>query len=1062
MVLIEDIFDFLPKYPNINKNSNEIFNPYDGNFYQNIFHKKEFYDEKLDKTEDFPEEVGGLLKHQKIIARFFSSHTDYDQLLLVHEMGTGKSCSAIGAIEEIKKSGGFRKALYLAKGESLINNFMNELIFKCTDGRYIPENYDNLTKLEQTHRKKKMVKDYYNFNTFETFAKYIKNTRESEIRKEYNNTIIIIDEVHNLRIQEKISGLNLYDQFIKFLHIIEGCKILLLSGTPMKDSVKEIASVLNLMLPFDNGKPALPIGEEFIKEYFNKEGNDLYKIKKRKIKELKTYMKGRVSYLRAMKSNVEILYEGTKLGTLKYFNVVPDTMSAFQTKIYIKALKLDTEGDKEGIYSNSRQASLFVFPDGNFGQEGFDNYIKINKVGKIFMDDNDKKKKTMSFSFKNDMIRELQSNTDEGKLAKLEKFSSKYAVAMKNILYARDTGKCVFVYNEFVKGGGLILFGLLLEFFGFSKATGREKDNDFKPRYASLTNVTSTDTQIRDIVSRFNKKDNVNGKVINIIMGSRKISEGFSFQNIQIEEILTPWFNYSETAQAIARGIRLGSHRMLEEKGEDVKVEIYQRISVPVNDKTSIDLKMYEISENKDISIKNVERVIKESAFDCALTYNRNKIEGKYGERECEYMDCIYNCDDIPTSEITKSLKDNELDLSTYQLYYNQNRIKEIVDKIIKILNLIFSIDLVSLKSILNDYNEFEIITALRKIINDSILIINMYGFPSYLKEDKDIYFLIENLSLKGEFSSVYYTENPYINLGNTFDSSITPMYYNYLPIIIQKLFTVTELNEIMKLMIKLPIEIHEYIIEHSLVAEITKINKNKVSREKILEYFKGFYQKIDKTWVSSYLYKDQGILKCLTNKKWIDCNDDIKEKYLKSLEKQLDILEKNPYGFFGQINPETDEFCIRNVSKGNQDKGNKVYSGKVCTSYKLEELIDLTINVLKLPLPGEKEVENYFNRKIKKKFKLKEPHNLSDKDILWDIIQKSKYIKDMFKNKNKLNATEMVRIIYWGTMNKTVTPTNPPPSLCSEIRKWFEINNLIDIDKGCGDTSKQKPGKIK
>ena len=33
-----------------------------------------------------------------------------------------------------------------------------------------------------------------------------------------------------------------------------------------------------------------------------------------------------------------------------------------------------------------------------------------------------------------------------------------------------------------------------------------------------------------------------------------------------------------------------------------------------------------------------------------ALTYNRNKIEGKDGQRECEYMDCIYNCDDIPTS----------------------------------------------------------------------------------------------------------------------------------------------------------------------------------------------------------------------------------------------------------------------------------------------------------------------------------------------------------------------------------------------------------------------------
>ena len=84
--------------------------------------------------------------------------------------------------------------------------------------------------------------------------------------------------------------------------------------------------------------------------------------------------------------------------------------------------------------------------------------------------------------------------------------------------------------------------------------------------------------------------------------------------------------------------------------------------------------------------------------------------------------------------EITKTLKDNELDLSTYQLYYNQNRIKEIVDKIIKIFNLIFSIDLVSLKNILVDYNEFEIITALRKIIIDSIHYYKYVWFSFLLK----------------------------------------------------------------------------------------------------------------------------------------------------------------------------------------------------------------------------------------------------------------------------------------------------------------------------------------
>ncbi len=134
-----DITEFLPKYPNINQETEEIFNPYDDDFYENIYRKKEFYDNRLSAIEQFPQEPGQLMKHQKIIANFLSSHTIYNELLLFHSMGTGKSCSTVGAVEAIKEAGGFRGALYLVKGEALINNFINELVFNCTDGRYIPE-----------------------------------------------------------------------------------------------------------------------------------------------------------------------------------------------------------------------------------------------------------------------------------------------------------------------------------------------------------------------------------------------------------------------------------------------------------------------------------------------------------------------------------------------------------------------------------------------------------------------------------------------------------------------------------------------------------------------------------------------------------------------------------------------------------------------------------------------------------------------------------------------------------------------------------------------------------
>ena len=82
------------------------------------------------------------MKNQKIIARFLSSHTMYDSLLLVHQMGSGKTCSAIGAIEKIKNENSSITGVYIfASGVNLLNNFKKELRDKCTSGQYVPEGY---------------------------------------------------------------------------------------------------------------------------------------------------------------------------------------------------------------------------------------------------------------------------------------------------------------------------------------------------------------------------------------------------------------------------------------------------------------------------------------------------------------------------------------------------------------------------------------------------------------------------------------------------------------------------------------------------------------------------------------------------------------------------------------------------------------------------------------------------------------------------------------------------------------------------------------------------------
>ena len=99
---------------------------------------------------------------------------------------------------------------------------------------------------------------------------------------------------------------------------------------------------------------------------------------------------------------------------------------------------------------------------------------------------------------------------------------------------------------------------------------------------------------------------------------------------------------------------------------------VFLHVSVPINqkkevlDNKSIDLRLYEISEKKDISIKNIEHFIKLNAFDCKLNYKRNSQYKDDDSRDCEYTKCDYKCE---SNDIIDGIDD-----STYKLYYNYDK----------------------------------------------------------------------------------------------------------------------------------------------------------------------------------------------------------------------------------------------------------------------------------------------------------------------------------------------------------------------------------------------------
>ena len=1077
-----DITNFLLKYPNINRISEDILNPYDEDLYECLYKKKEFYDNRLEESEEFPNEVGTLMKHQKAIAHFFSSNTLYDELLLVHEMGSGKTCSAVGAIEQIRQEGKFRGALYLAKGDALIDNFINELIFKCTDGRYIPPSYKDSTDLEKVHRKKKAIRDYYDTNTFETFAKKISlyKTNESLAKwceENFNNHIIIIDEVHNLRMKSYIEeesdqpgktikiSLNVYKEFWRFLHAIKGCKILLMSGTPMKDGVDEIASVMNLILPEDN--QFFPTGQEFVDDFFDKKGDELFQIKSDKIDQLKKLFKGRVSYLKAMQSKIKKVFDGSHSGDLEHLIVVDDFMGQFQSDAYELAYNEDRHGEHKGVYSNSRQAALFVFPDGSYGSVGFNKYISKSKdstlgIGKKV------KKASYKYSFNPEfkLNEKIKGRTNEETLNNLSHFSSKYAASIRNILQARKDNKSVFVYNEFVTGSGLILFGLILELFDFVKASGNEPEGSEHARYASLTSETSTTNKIRLLVERFNQPDNMHGKVINIIIGSRKISEGFSFKNVQVEEIQTPWFNYSETSQAIARGYRLGSHRELLSSGVIPNLNIYQRVSIPyTKDFPSIDLHMYKKAEDKDISIKGVERIMKESAWDCALFYRRNHLVGYNNQRECDYTDCNYLCDNIGVP-----VDIEELDYSTFYLQYDDQNIQNIIDKIILMFRNNFRLDLNTIIDNLPTFKEFEIISALRVLINESKKITNKYGFPSYLKEENNIFFLVDSLSVIGASSSDYYTEYPHVKESISFDDVIEPIYINSLPEIVQLASKATSIKDIRKVMIRLPIEVREFFIEGSIQGNIDEKKSGiagSKTRELVLKYFKNKYTNFDNVWVSWLLdeSEENTSLRCFDNSQkhaiWDNCGKEYADKIQKYKDDKQALLESNIYGYYGLYNPDSDEFCIRDV-KTKQVKGNKKTSGRVCTTKDKPELISIILDKenLNIPLPTMDELIEIDNALIDKGIATTKKMK-STLDSVNKIITKEKLLAAISKKgvNARVNPTlstedELRRILFWSSLFTS--------DLCAYLHIWMDKREYVWEDNTCGSSEKRKPKDLK
>ena len=669
------------------------FNNYQIKHRPDITLYNDLYNYRLKKCRNFQ-----LSEHQQLLSNFFNPDTPYKSLLLFHGLGTGKTCCALKIAskfyEQIKKYN--TRIIILVPGPVIKENWINELKnYECSNIKIIDEKdekkifelYDIMSY--KSFHKRVLGEKIKNKNQEYQKNKYVKTESGDFLRNEsinkiekLDNTLLIIDEAHNITDNDYTNAIK------KILYNSINLKLLLLTGTPMRNDASNIIQLLDIM-NIANGKPhkiqQIFTGVNHTLE-FTEKGE---KILEEELKGKFSYLSGGDKYIFATRNDIGIIPK-----SLKFTKIIPCEFNNEQYKLYEYVIKNNTNG----LEKSSSDVCNFIFPylDNNeiklsYGIKSLElikNNIENEKqelINKLVKYINDRiTKKEYKLQYDKDLIY-LDKNQLTGKfLLKqyLKLFSPKFYNVLTNILdlvVNKKGAKTAFIYSNLVIIGINMFKQILLQngYIEFienpAKTLMRAKDNticyycgimkklhnnikDHEYSPASFIFITGKqDNNDDDIIDNnedvklyinkyFNNRDNYNGKYIKLILGSQVISEGYNFKNTSEVHILDVYYNFTRIEQAIGRGIRKCSHfDISNEYNPYPKVDIYKYCMINDKKPTSEEL-LYQKAEKKHVLVKYVERMIKNNAIDKLLFYennynkelidnNKNCIKLEYGHK---------------------------------------------------------------------------------------------------------------------------------------------------------------------------------------------------------------------------------------------------------------------------------------------------------------------------------------------------------------------------------------------------------------------------------------------
>ncbi len=799
------------EYKNTDKNISGVYPLLDDkDFNIKIANKKEFNSHKYDgKISKNIEQEADLLcnsefelsPHQLFVKNFLSNHTPYNSLLLYHGLGTGKTCSAIGICEDMREymnQLGINKKIIIVASPAVQKNFELQLFDErklkkvnrlwtlegCTKNSFLkevnPSNIVDIDKKTIIQQIKKIIDKQYMFIGYSKFANFISkkltipekaelSTSEQHkyFKKKlcgyFDNTLIVIDEVHNIRINDENREKKISENLLKLVKYVNNVKLLLLSATPMYNSYKEIVWLVNMMNKNDK-RSQIKISDIFEKSgEFKKGGKQLLL---QKTIGYVSFVKGNNPYIfpyriypiQFDKSNSSInVYKQTSYPTtdifgnkisehIKYVDLFLNRISGYQYDAYkhiCDQITISEKDVKKNGYTTTLQyiyALNIVYPIQDLRSSNYQHLIGREGLERITSHE-----KTLvnsvEIKYNYSYVPEIEKQFGELFSEKeIGKYSQKISQVCKHIKKGEGI---TLIYSQYIDGG-LIPMALALESMGYSRYGTKynllksNKENDKTKKYAMITGDNRYSLNNELYLKTLTDDDNKDGEKIKVVLISKTGAEGLDFKFIRQVHILEPWFNMNRIEQIIGRAVRTCSHKLLPLEKRNVAIFMHGSYFDKEQSMEPVDMYIYRMAEKKSIEIGRVTRVLKEGSVDCNLNiaqqnftaerfnhsisqtlFDHTKIKINIGDKSyteaCDYMEtCLYKC--------TPSVSSNVEKIDTFNLSHiklKRDLLKEKIKLIFKEHFVLHINDITKLINIKRIYDKTQIHSALYYLVNN-------------------------------------------------------------------------------------------------------------------------------------------------------------------------------------------------------------------------------------------------------------------------------------------------------------------------------------------------------